>query len=179
MKKIDWPNHIIAFLSALLGILIAFRLQYYRENQQERQQLDKAMIVIKEELENNLNIYRTNSEQLCRWVDYYHAVADTLGSGDDLEIDVVPVSGISMNGWESAVNSGIITKMEHSKVFALTTIYYWIERDLGVSDEEMIEDRFDGGYDKLDVIVEYYDRTCKVHRLKYEEIMPLFESIAW
>ena len=61
-------NIFTAFFSALLGILIAFRLEFYREEQQEQEQLDKALIVIKEELENNLEIYETNSDQICQWL---------------------------------------------------------------------------------------------------------------
>ena len=179
MKKIDWPNHIIAFLSALLGILIAFRLEFLREEHQEQEQLEKALIVIKEEIENNLKIYKTNSDNICAWIDYYNSTVDTLTSGDNLEISFIPVQGISTSGWQSAINSGLVAKMEHSDVFILTTIYDWTERNLGVSDSKMIEDQLDGGYDNIDVLVEYFDRVCKVHRLKHDRINPLFEQIEW
>ena len=179
MKKIDWPNHIIAFSSALLGILIAFRLEFFREEHQEQEQLDKALLVIKEEIVNNLKIYKTNSDTICAWIDYYNSAVDTLTSGDNLEISVIPVQGISTSGWQSTINSGLVAKMDHSDVFILTTIYDWTERDLGVSDAKTIEDQLDGGYDNIDVIVEYFDRVCKVHGLKYERINPLFEQIEW
>jgi len=179
MKKIDWSNHIIAFLSALLGILIAFRLEFIREEHQEQEQLDKALIVIKEEIENNLKIYKSNSDSICAWIDYYNATADTLTSGDNLEINFIPALGVSTSGWQSTINSGLVAKMQHSDVFILTAIYDWTERDLGVSDAEMIEDQLDGGYDNIDVFVEYFNRVCKVHRLKYERINPLFKQIEW
>lgn len=42
-SKIDWVNHLIAFLSALLGILIAFQLEDYQEKQQEKEKLQIAL----------------------------------------------------------------------------------------------------------------------------------------
>ena len=179
MKKIDWSNHIISFFSALLGILIAFRLEFFREEHQEKEQLDKALLVIKEELESNLNIYKTNSDQLCAWMSYYNSVVDTFSTGDNLEINVGAIQGISASAWQSAINSGIVAQMEHDDVFKLTSIYDWTSRDLGVSDSKMIEDHLDGGYDNIDVIVDHYERVCKVHTLKYEQINPLFEQIDW
>lgn len=178
MKKIDWPNHTIAFVSALLGILIAFQLEYYREEHQEDEELRKALIIIKEEVENNLEIYKLNTDRLGKWFDYYDSVK-TINDSNDIRIDFMPLTGISTSGWRSAINSGIINKMEHSKVFSLTRIYDLIERDLGTSDREMIEDRLDEGFDNLDLIISYFDRVNKVHKFKYEQIVPLYEGVEW
>ena len=68
---IDWKNHLIAFLSALLGILIAFQLEDYRSRQNDLDNLDIAMSSIKNEIENNLAIYKSNTELLNDWLDYY------------------------------------------------------------------------------------------------------------
>ncbi|MFY0685777.1 MAG: hypothetical protein JXQ90_01360 [Cyclobacteriaceae bacterium] len=178
MKKIDWPNHIIAFFSALLGILIAFRLEFIREEHREQEQLQKALLVIREEVDNNLSIYQSNSEKICNWLNYYYTVKDTI-SGDYLEINVLPVKGISTSGWESVINSGLVAKMNHDQVFALTKIYNWTRRDLGVTDDGMIEDQLDGGFDNIDIIVAYYERVCKVHKLKKDQIMPVYKNIKW
>lgn len=39
MSKIDWRNHFVAFLSALLGIFIAFQLENWREGRIERERV--------------------------------------------------------------------------------------------------------------------------------------------
>jgi len=37
IDKIDWLNHMIAFLSALLGIVIAFQLEDFQEDQKAQE----------------------------------------------------------------------------------------------------------------------------------------------
>ena len=69
--KLDWPNHIIAFFSALLGILIAFQLEGYRDTRKDNEELKSALISIKSEIDNNFNIYETNVEQLGIWLEYW------------------------------------------------------------------------------------------------------------
>jgi hypothetical protein len=178
MNKIDWPNHIIAFVSALLGILIAFQLEYYREEHKEDEELSKALIIVKKKVENNLQIYKTNTDNLGHWLAYYDSL-QTLNSAIDIKVDFFPLTGISTSGWNSAISSGIINKMEHAKVFSLTKIYDLIDQDLGTSDREMTEDQFDDDFDDLAIIVSYFDRVHKVHKFKYEQIAPLYERVEW
>jgi len=59
-NKIDWLNHGIAFLAALLGILIAFQLDDYQEDQQRKKELQITLSSIKKEIESNRRIYRFN-----------------------------------------------------------------------------------------------------------------------
>ena len=56
LSNIDWSNHIVAFFSALLGILIAFQLQDYQDDQKEEEELQITLEAIKKEIENNQNI---------------------------------------------------------------------------------------------------------------------------
>ena len=67
--KIDWLNHFIAFLSALFGILIAFQLEDYRDDQKEKEELQITLNAIKKEIENNQKIYRTNVKTLSDFLD--------------------------------------------------------------------------------------------------------------
>ena len=53
MKKIDWLNHFVAFASSLLGILIAFQLDNWRESRGENEKMQIALQGIKKEIENN------------------------------------------------------------------------------------------------------------------------------
>jgi hypothetical protein len=70
LSKIDWPNHIIAFFSALLGILIAFQMEDYREGKGESEELETAMRSIQLEIENNLKIYQWNTKELSNFLAY-------------------------------------------------------------------------------------------------------------
>ena len=58
--KIDWPNHIIGFFSALFGILIAFELEEWRD---EKNQIEIARIAfenLKKEVQINQNSLHEN-----------------------------------------------------------------------------------------------------------------------
>ena len=69
--KIDWLNHFVGFLSALLGIYIAFRLESYRENEQEVTKTKIIERTIWAEVDNNIKIYEENVEKLSGWLEYY------------------------------------------------------------------------------------------------------------
>src|SRR5688572_29448953 len=58
--KIDWPNHIIAFFSALFGILIAFQLDEWRERSGQVHLADEAFRLIRNETSLNKNILLEN-----------------------------------------------------------------------------------------------------------------------
>ncbi|HEU5289179.1 MAG TPA: hypothetical protein VFU05_00970 [Cyclobacteriaceae bacterium] len=70
--KIDWLNHFVGFLSALLGIYIAFRLENYRETEQELAKTKVIERTIWAEINNNIKIYEENVEKLSGWLEYYH-----------------------------------------------------------------------------------------------------------
>ena len=58
--RIDWPNHIIAFFSALFGILIAFQLDEWRESSSQRHLAEEAFRLVRNETSLNKNILLEN-----------------------------------------------------------------------------------------------------------------------
>ncbi len=70
-NKVDWKNHIIAFFSALLGILIAFQLEDYRDDRQDKERLGITLNAIKKEIERNRIIYQTNVTKLSDFLEYF------------------------------------------------------------------------------------------------------------
>lgn len=52
-STIDWQNHSITFISTIIGILIAFQLEDWRENREEQAKIDKAEISLINELNRN------------------------------------------------------------------------------------------------------------------------------
>jgi len=53
--KVDWPNHLIGFFSALFGILIAFELDQWRETKNNHEDARNAFDKIKQEIQINKN----------------------------------------------------------------------------------------------------------------------------
>lgn len=51
--KVDWPNHLIGFFSALFGILIAFELDQWRESKNSQEDARNAFEKIKVEIQTN------------------------------------------------------------------------------------------------------------------------------
>ncbi len=52
-KRIDWPNHFMAFISTLLGVWLAFSLGNYYERQRELSRMEVAMNNVEEEIRKN------------------------------------------------------------------------------------------------------------------------------
>ncbi len=75
--KVDWPNHLIGFFSALFGILIAFELDQWRESKNNQEDARNAFEKIKVEIQ-------INKETL-------HSVVNTnLKLLELLEFEVIP-----------------------------------------------------------------------------------------
>ena len=53
--RIDWPNHIIGFFSALFGIMIAFQLENWRQDSHDQALATSAFGNLKREVEINKN----------------------------------------------------------------------------------------------------------------------------
>ena len=58
--RIDWPNHVIGFFSALFGILIAFELEEWRDRKHEQELALTALSNLKVEVQINQNILHQN-----------------------------------------------------------------------------------------------------------------------
>ena len=125
-NKIDWINHLIAFLSALLGILIAFQLEDYQDKQREKEELQITLTAVKNEVENNIKIYQTNIEQLSAWLDYYDLYALSMRKGDvevnKFEFDIL-MSNSRKDSWnqKEMVNDSILVVKAISDLFIIDT----------------------------------------------------------
>jgi len=75
--KVDWPNHTIGFFSALFGILIAFELDQWRENENNKDDAHNAFLKIKQEVQINKDILHETVNTNLRLIDL-------------LEIELVP-----------------------------------------------------------------------------------------
>jgi len=87
--NIDWKNHIISFFSAVIGIAIAFRLEDYREDQEELERVQIAYDLVIKEIENNISIYEENVILMKSWLEYYDVINDLSSSISNSKI--IPV----------------------------------------------------------------------------------------
>jgi len=83
-SKIDWANHVLGFFSALIGIYIAFRLENYREDQQEKERIKLIELAVKKEIDNNIKIYEEDIEKLSDWLAYFSFCTDHTNNNDQL-----------------------------------------------------------------------------------------------
>jgi hypothetical protein len=56
MKKIDWPDHLVGFFSALFGILIAFELDEWKETRKDEKIAAAAFVRMQQEIDINRNM---------------------------------------------------------------------------------------------------------------------------
>jgi len=77
MQKIDWPNHIIGFFSALFGILIAFELDEWKQAQDHQEDAAIAFEKLKQEIE-------TNQMALHAFIEHNKVILDSL------ELELLP-----------------------------------------------------------------------------------------
>ena len=66
--KIDWPNHLIGFFSALFGILIAFELDNLREAHNQADLSRIAFENLKKEIQINQSLLHENTSNNLRYI---------------------------------------------------------------------------------------------------------------
>jgi hypothetical protein len=59
-RDIEWGNHFVSFLSAMLGIFIALQLGDWKEDQIEKERSAESLNAIKAEVDSNMAIMRYN-----------------------------------------------------------------------------------------------------------------------
>lgn len=84
--KIGWINHLIGFVSVLLGIFIAFQLNNWQQNASQRKNINTALRSIKQEVENNMAIYLKNKEELSHWLEYVSELQSSMDANGNLVI---------------------------------------------------------------------------------------------
>lgn len=81
-SQIDWKNHLVAFLSALIGIIIAFELEDYKDRRREEAAREITIDAIRQEVEKNIAIYKANWDTVSLWLKYYDVNRSRNSSGE-------------------------------------------------------------------------------------------------
>jgi hypothetical protein len=82
-SRIDWHNHLVAFVSTLLGIFIAFQLEDWQEQRKSKESLAIVLEAIKQEVQSNVRIYQNNVTRLSEFLayqDFYEKHSDEKGN---------------------------------------------------------------------------------------------------
>jgi hypothetical protein len=115
--KIDWPNHVIGFFSALFGILIAFELEEWRD---EKNQIEIARIAfenLKKEVQINQNSLRENIAINVKHLKSLQALLNRMDNqlgfiGSKEEADSINrnFSQVAFIEWDDVVNNNTLVK---------------------------------------------------------------------
>jgi hypothetical protein len=218
MNKIDWRNHLVAFLSTLLGIFIAFQLEDWRDSRAEREKVQNVILSLKYEVEENVRIYRTNVTETRDFLTYLdfvltHLRGDKLVVGPSdyaalkekypsrfedvklirhlndtlseytasINVDFLPLTGISTSNWEAAKSTGVLAMADASKVAALTYVYEWTYKDLGFSDSDFFKYFIlnDKKFMDLSQMAINYRRLADIYEYKLGKIEAGLVRISW
>lgn len=86
MKRIDWINHTVAFISALLGIFIAFQLDDWKDRINENKEIIKATTSIRDELLENRRMLRNEVEEISKWTSYMEFLIEHSGLNEEYRV---------------------------------------------------------------------------------------------
>lgn len=64
--RVDWMNHLIGLISVMVGILIAFWLEDYRETKKEQRLIESFLTSIKSEIQDNREQIVSTSDRMHR-----------------------------------------------------------------------------------------------------------------
>lgn len=182
-NKIDWLNHGVAFLAALLGILIAFQLEAFQNNRQENEKLRITLNSIKEEIKNNQDIYKRNIETLSNWFDYYR-YADEFYQNGKIEIgssEFERMKSISPNRFES----WNIGKESNDSIYTFNHAEFVIDvvPEIGISSSSWQAGLYSGVLNKLDIkqlinlnkIYQWTEKDMGLNESEFYEMMAVEE----
>ncbi len=142
-KKIDWTNHIIEFVTVVIGILLAFGLNNYNQTNEEKSRAVQHMDGIEREMEYNL-------KYLEKKYPYHKDLLDSLQLNPSNVYLSLQLASPKNNAWELAQNetfkrhSDLDTYYELAQIYGLQDVLNETNKNAG---ETMIH---------LNVIAPYY-----------------------
>lgn len=98
---------------------------------------------------------------------------------NEFVIDILPQTGISTNSWQAGLYSGILNRLDHTRLEKLTYVYDWISKDMGVNESEFYEKQLYGEFSDITNLLEYYNRVAKSQGLKLRMIQGKLDEMTW
>ncbi len=124
MKKLtsstSFKTIIIEFFSIVLGVLLALGVNQWRENANNEERAEAALVNIKNEIESNKKtlqiIYENNRQTL-------EAINKNAAENEDSEHTYIPGIQLSNIAWTTMLNTGITNYIDYDLMLQLSATY--------------------------------------------------------
>jgi hypothetical protein len=91
-ESLNWIEIILSFLATLLGVILAFRLERWREEKSRKERLIGALEMIRDEIEGNVNLCRQILQEFVdrgpSWIQYYNLKTTTWEGVSSVIVDL-------------------------------------------------------------------------------------------
>ena len=131
MKKIDWANHLIEFITVVIGIGLAFALNNWNEKRKEINQAALFLNSIKEEIKINL-------EEVEKKYKYHQELLDNLNNKPTETELIIRSATLEDHAWEMA-NNNIFKQHTDFEIYKDLSKLYSIQNTLKQTNKEASE----------------------------------------
>jgi len=145
MKKVDWTNHFIEFITVVVGILLAFGLNALYESQKEANLVDKQLLGIKQEI--GLNLAEVNNKLI-----YHRGLRDSLRIHPENVNLRLKAPNLKNSAWRIAENVAFKESIDYDLYRDLIEIY-------------QIQDKLDKHTENAGELMSYLNIVGPYHRL--------------
>ena len=138
-------NHLMGFLSVVLGVLLAFWLNDWNEDKKEQEQINIALINLKSELKLNLENSKVSLKENENQFNYMQAISSIVDDDFELTVDESVLDSIYMFYWNEPKSKGHVRLADLElmglsevayKTFLATRLINSIEFDLAINIQE-------------------------------------------
>lgn len=177
MKKIDWTNHILEFVTVVVGILLAFGLNAFYENQKEANIVDKQLQGIKQEVERNL-------AEINQKLIYHQGLIDSLRINPENVMLRLKAPNLKNAAWRIAENVAFRDGIDYDLYKNLIDIYQIqdkLNEHSANAGELMSYLNIVGPYHKLNLFLnkDKLDRAMVVRELRGGWVYIFEDTVSW
>lgn len=186
LSRKDWTGYLVELFVVVLGILIAFQVEEWRERLAESRELSAALVRLEDETTTNLAICVNQVPLTASMANSAHLVLKSLSSGrlaaEDVELFD---TGLAMMGWnprppflstvaEEMISTGLLKKLEdvrlRARIAALPRQILSVTGDLAARGSNL-----QGAVDEISRAVEF-DYTGTTDLAQFRAGLPIFEQ---
>ncbi|MEO1259785.1 MAG: hypothetical protein AAFZ15_13415 [Bacteroidota bacterium] len=177
MKKIDWTNHIIEFITVVIGIGLAFALNNWNENKKEIKQADLFLQSIEEEI-------KINWQEIEEKLAYHQQLMENLEKKPAETILIIKPSRIEDHAWEIANNNIFKQHTEfhlYKKLSKIYSIQEVLERHNSHAGQMMAQLSVNGPFMMIPLYNDDFSEEDEIafRSLSRQSWIPIFEDMVF